>query len=173
MIFYSGFSLKNDKIFFEEYLNNREYCVSGFSYGSILALKYVIEQLKLGTRVDTIQLFSPAFFQTKSSSFKRKQTKIFTTSRDMYLKLFLKSCFIPYTQKKTEQGNATIEELNELLNYEWNLSDFFYLETKGVKIEIYLGGKDQIIDIKNAREFFLNFGTVTYIKEANHFLQIN
>ena len=38
---------------------------------------------------------------------------------------------------------------------------------------VYLGGEDKIIDVEAAREFFLHVATVTYIKNANHFLQIN
>lgn len=41
---------------------------------------------------------------------------------------------------------------------------------KGIKIEVYLGGVDKIIDSSKAREFFKNFATVYYIKEKGHLL---
>ena len=65
------------------------------------------------------------------------------------------------------------EELKELLEYEWSMHMFRTLQKKGVKIEVYLGGKDKIIDAKGAYDFFLDVATVTYIKDANHFLQLH
>jgi len=53
------------------------------------------------------------------------------------------------------------------------LQDFIDLTNKGVKIEVYLGGADKIIDVQSAREFFTQVSTLTFIKEANHFLQVN
>jgi hypothetical protein len=44
---------------------------------------------------------------------------------------------------------------------------------RGINIEVYLGGEDKIIDVTGAREFFLEVATVTYIKDANHFLLTN
>ncbi len=173
MNFYSGFSLKNDKLFFNKYLSDSDYTVSGFSYGAILAFKDVKSKINRGERVDKLQLLSPAFFQTKSSKFKRLQTIAYTKSRDLYLKTFIKSCFLPYAKKDIELSNSSIEELNELLNFEWNLDELLELESRGLKIEVYLGSEDKIIDIGEAREFFLNVSTVTYIKKSNNFYQIN
>jgi hypothetical protein len=65
-----------------------------------------------------------------------------------------------------------MEELDELLNYEWDIYELNRLAQKGVKIEVYLGSEDKIIDVESARELFLQVSTVTYIKNANHFLQI-
>ena len=70
MRFYSGFSLSNDKQLFEPYLKESEFCVAGFSYGAIKAFN---DTLNSKTRVDTLQLFSPAFFQDKNEKFKRMQ----------------------------------------------------------------------------------------------------
>ncbi len=173
MKFYSGFSLKNDEHFFKEYINYSEYTVSGFSYGAIKAFKYVKEQLDLGKRVDTLQLFSPAFFQTKSVKFKRMQTMSFKKDSSSYLNLFISSSFSPYHNKYIENVEANILDLNELLSYEWIVSELLRLKNSGVKIEIYLGGKDTIIDIEGARKLFVQISTLTYIKDANHFLQTN
>ena len=173
MKFHNGFSLKNEEHFFKEYINYSDYSVCGFSYGAIKALKFVKEQLKLGKRVDTLELFSPAFFQTKSSKFKKMQTLAYIKSEDSYLLNFINACFLPYENRVVEHSSHTSFELEELLNYEWNKADFLELESKGVKIEVYLGSEDKIIDVKNAREFFLDVSTVTYLKNANHFLQID
>lgn len=173
MKFYSGFSLKNDRHFFDAYLNQSEYSVAGFSYGAIKAFNYVLEQLESSNRIDTLQLFSPAFFQTKLSKFKRLQTLSYSKNQEGYLKNFIESSFQPYEKKGFEHTSHNLSELEELLNYEWVISDLIELTQKGVKIEVYLGGKDKIIDVQQAREFFMNVATVTYIKDANHFLQID
>ena len=174
MKFYSGFSLKNDKHFFDEYIRDSEYCVCGFSYGAIKAYEYVKKELDLGHRVDTLQLFSPAFFQTKTEQFKSMQLRAYRKNQDVYLRQFINSCFSPYEVKKVELNNdTTIDELDELLNYEWDIVGLKDLEAKGVKIEVYLGSEDKIVDTDEAKEFFIEVATTTYIKEANHFLQIN
>ncbi|MDD2652941.1 MAG: pimelyl-ACP methyl ester esterase BioV [Sulfurimonas sp.] len=173
MRFYSGFSLKGDEHFFDAYINRSDYTVCGFSYGAIKAFEYAKEQLVFEKRVDTLQLFSPAFFQTKEEKFKKLQLLGYRKSRDLYLIEFIKSCFLPYQRKSVEHKENSVEELEELLYFNWNIDELKNLAQKGVKIEVYLGGKDAVIDAEGAREFFLEVATVTYMKDANHFLQIN
>jgi hypothetical protein len=173
MKFYSGFSLKNEEYLFKEYINESLYSVCGFSYGAIKALHYVENELKNSQRVDRLQLFSPAFFQTKDEKFQRLQLMSYRKNRAKYMKQFLASCFAPYEEKIVEQGETNEDELKELLTFEWFASSLENLSKKGVKIEVYLGSEDKIIDVESARAFFLQQSTVTYIKNANHFLQIN
>ena len=172
MKFYSGFSLKKEQYLFSDFLNDSEYSVAGFSYGAIKALEEVQVRLKEGKRVDRLILLSPAFFQSKPKKFKKLQLMGFRKNKDIYLKQFLDSCFSPYEKKLIEYTDSTIEELDELLNYEWNSDHFKQIEEKGIKVEVYLGAEDKIIDAEGAKEFFLALSTVTYIKNANHFLQI-
>lgn len=171
MQFFSGFSLKNELYLFEDFIQKSEYSVAGFSYGAIKAFRYVQKQLQEGKRVDTLQLFSPAFFQTKSKKFHRLQMLAYTKERKKYMQHFIESCFAPYEKKELEFQKTTKEELAELLGYEWSIAELVELQSKGLNIEVYLGSKDAIIDVEAAREFFLNVATLTYIKEANHFLQ--
>ncbi len=174
MRFYSGFSLKNENHFFDDFLKKSDYTVNGFSYGAIKAFEYVKKQLKDGKRVDTLQLFSPAFFQTKSKKFKRLQLVAYEKNEEIYLKQFIESCFFPYEKKSIEHSNNSHkDELKELLEYEWSISELEEVVDNGVKIEVYLGGEDKIVDADAVKEFFLEVSTVTYIKKANHFLQIN
>ena len=173
MKFYSGFSLKNDGHFFKEYIHDSDYSVCGFSYGATKALKYVKEQLMDSKRVDTLQLFSPVFFQTKSQEFKKTQILGFKKDRKSYMEEFVKAAFYPHPKRDLEHYDANLDELEELLNYVWDAKELQFLVSKGVKLEVYLGGEDKIIDVNGAREFFLKAATVTYIKNANHFLQIN
>lgn len=173
MKFFSGFSLKNEHYYFKEYINSSDYCVCGFSYGAIKSLRQTREMLCEKKRVDRLQLFSPAFFQTKDEKFKKLQLLGYRKNRDAYLREFISSCFLPYEKKIIEHEKNSIEELQELLYYEWDISELREIVKSGVKIEVYLGGKDAVIDAKSAREFFLEVATVTYIKDANHFLLTN
>lgn len=171
MRFFSGFSLNNESYLFKNYINDTNYTVVGFSYGSIKALEYVEKTLASKKRVDTLQLLSPAFFQTRDAAYKRLQLLSYTKSEVLYIKQFTKLCFEPYEKKIVEQNKSTKQELEELLYYEWDLDALESLAKKGVKIEVYLGEKDKIIDVESAKEFFTQVASVTYIKGANHFLQ--
>ena len=173
MKFYSGFSLKNEEYLFSDFIKSSEYTICGFSYGAIKALRVTKKALDAGKRVDTLQLLSPAFFQTTDEKFKRLQLMSYKKNEEVYLKQFISSCFEPFEKKIVEHTNTTIDELRELLEYEWNLDDFKELTERGIKIEVYLGGEDKIIDVNAAKELFLEVATVTYIKDANHFLQVN
>lgn len=169
MIFYSGFSLLNDRPFFESFCENNEYTVAGFSYGAINAARYVSQSKQ---RIDTLQLFSPAFFQTKSDSFKRLQLAGFSKSPQGYLERFLESCFAPCAVQEVEHDwNTNVEQLRELLYYEWTNVLMESIVDKGIRIDVFLGLEDRVIDVQGARDFFLPFATVTSIRTGNHFLQ--
>ena len=172
MKFYSGFSLKNEEYLFFDYIKKSEYTICGFSYGSIKALEAAKKALKDGQRVDTLQLLSPAFFQSKDEKFKRLQLMSYKKSEELYMRQFISSCFAPWQKKIVEHTNTTLDDLRELLEYEWCLEELQEVVKKGVKIEVYLGGQDKIIDVNAAKELFLQVATITYIKDANHFLQI-
>lgn len=172
MKFFSGFSLKNEEHFFKDYIKSDDFTVCGFSYGAIEAFRYAKESIARGERIDTLQLFSPAFFQSKTDKFKRLQMLSYSQERKKYLELFIDACFAPYEKQGLEFKKTTKEELQDLLSFQWNLEELRALISQDVIIEVYLGGGDAIIDEKAAKEFFLNAVTVTYIKNANHFLQI-
>ena len=173
MQFHSGFSLQNESYLFDSYIKKSDFSVCGFSYGAIAALNAVLQKLENAERIDTLQFFSPAFFQTKDAGFKRLQLRAYKTKKELYMREFLSACFAPYQHKMIEHKESTIEQLEELLNYEWDGETLRKLEADGVAIEVYLGSKDAIIDAKAAHEFFVKYATVTYIKGANHFLQLN
>ena len=172
MIFFSGFSFKEDEHFFKPYIKQSDFTVCGFSYGAIKAFEYVQRQLRNRKRVDTLQLFSPAFFQNKDVKFKRLQMVGYAKEKQRYLEAFVQSCFAPYKkQTVTINENDTEADLQKLLEYEWDLAQLQQLVDAGVQIEVYLGGNDRVIDAKSAFEFFTQVASVTLIKEANHFLQ--
>ncbi|MCI4406346.1 MAG: pimelyl-ACP methyl ester esterase BioV [Sulfuricurvum sp.] len=168
MRFYSGFALSGDQHFFDPYLKHSDYTVAGFSYGAIKAAQYVVE---VHERIDTLQLFSPAFFQTKKESFRRLQMGGYIKDTERYLDNFLTSCFAPSPVASVTFGNNDAESLQELLYFEWTDELMESIRSKGTRIEVYLGLEDQVIDVEGAREFFLPYATVISIRKGNHFLQ--
>ena len=170
MKFFSGFSLKNEEYFFKPFIKESDYTVCGFSYGAIEAFEYTQKALREGKRVDTLQFFSPAFFQSKDEKFKRLQLMAYRKNEEAYLSQFINACFLPYERKEVEHSVTLIEDLEELLYYEWSLQELRQLQNLGVVIEVYLGGEDHIVDAATAKLFFQEVATVTYIKDGNHFL---
>lgn len=169
MTFYSGFSLKNDAVLFEAYLLQSEYTVAGFSYGAIKALKHALESK---TRVDTVQLFSPAFFQNQPEKFKRLQMMGFKKDAQSYMQSFFKSCFLPSRiDERVILHPGSEAELEELLNFTYSTAELKVLCDKGIKLEVYLGSEDKIIDAKAAKAFFLPYATTYMINHAGHTLQ--
>jgi len=173
MQFYSGFSLEGEGYLFEHFIDRSDFTICGFSYGAIGALHRTLQALKDQKRIDRLQLFSPIFFQTKEAKFKRLQLQAYTKDEALYMKNFLNASFAPYKQKILKHKETTFQELYELLEYVWDREELSFVIDKGVKIEVYLGGQDSIIDVEAAREFFLPYATLTYIKNANHFLQLD
>lgn len=167
-MYFNGFALQNEEHFFDAFLERGPYVISGFSYGAIKAFK---EALNSQTRVDKLQLFSPAFFQSKSSKFKRLQLMGYQKSNDLYLQKFTENCFLPYTVEAVTYAKHSAAELEELLTYEWDEKELQLLVNRGTTIEVYLGGLDKISDTGAAYAFFRPLATVTLVKKANHFLQ--
>lgn len=171
MIFYSGFSLTNEAQFFEKFLEKSDYSVAGFSYGAIKAAHYALNSRG---RIDTLQLFSPAFFQTKKESFRRLQMGAFLKSKEEYIENFLVTCFAPYKSQEVElDKDASEAQLRELLYFEWTQELMESIVSKGIRIEVFLGLEDRVIDVQGAREFFLPYATVTSIRRGNHFLEVS
>lgn len=169
MIFHSGFSLCNDQSFFDPFLKVSDYTVAGFSYGAIHAARYAETS---NVRIDTLQLFSPAFFQTKKESFRRLQMGGYLKDRSGYTEKFIESCFSPCPVGEVDLDvHANEEQLKELLYFVWEETLMRSIREKGIRIEVYLGLEDRVIDVEAAREFFIPYATVTSINRANHFLQ--
>ena len=171
-MYFSGFCLENEKELFKEYIQKNNFTVSGFSYGAIKAFKYTLEQIKNNKRVDTLQLFSPAYFVNKNSKYKRLQLMFFKKDENEYKNNFLKNISYPSSTNLDKYlTNGTYTQLNTLLNYEWNENDFKILNNANVKIEVYLGSDDKIISTNIALEFFKKYCEVYYIKGVGHILK--
>jgi len=168
LLYFSGFSLQNEKELFKDYLKNSSYEVAGFSYGAIKAFEYALTPTK---RIDTLTLLSPAFFQDKDKKFKRVQLISFKKDKQSYMKNFLKNISYPCTKGMDKYfREESIKELQELLNYTWEIEKLEKLQKKGTDIRIHLGASDKIIDAKKAYEFFKPFATVYYYKDKGHIL---
>ena len=166
--FYSGFSLKNEKELFSSYLTENDFTVSGFSYGAQKAFEYV---LNTSNRVDKLQFFSPAFFQNKNDKYKRMQLMFFNKDSNKYCDNFLENCTKPNKislVKYFEKG--TLKELEELLSYSWEEEKLQKLKDKNIKIEVFLGSDDKIIEAATVNDFFTPYATVYYIKNVGHVL---
>ena len=169
MKFFSGFCLANEQELFTPYLNQSDFTVAGFSYGAIKAFEYTFTCKE---RIDTLQLFSPAFFGDKDAKFKKLQTLSFSKNSDSYTQNFMQSCMYPSTfdlQPFFQKG--TLEELSELLNYTWDEERLRALKERGVNIEVYVGECDTIINAISIKDFFVPFASVYYLKRVGHILK--
>jgi len=166
-LYFNGFSLQNEEILFQEYLEKSDFVVSGFSYGAIKALEYVLETTK---RVDKLQLFSPAYFNDKDKKYKRMQLLYFTKNSAQYCEQFLKNSGFSTEIASLYFQQGSYEELEELLEYLWEEDKLQEIVDKNIKIEVFLGADDKIIDANKALEFFKQFAEVYYIKNKGHIL---
>lgn len=167
--FFSGFSLQQEEDLFTSYSIQNDFTVAGFSYGAIKAFK---EVLNTNQRVDLLQLFSPAFFQDKNEKFKRMQLMFFKKDPNAYCENFLNNIAYPSNSNVKQYFNqGSYEALNELLHYEWKREELEALMKKGTRIEVFLGSEDKIIDSQKAKQFFVNYATVYYMKEKGHILK--
>ncbi len=170
MNFYSGFSLKGEEEIFDSFLDKRDFCVSGFSLGAIEAFEYV---LNTKNRVDKLQLFSPAFFEDKDKKFKRLQLIFYKKDSDAYITNFLKNIALPLSYDMSSYlQKGSYEELEKLLYYAWDGKKLQEIKDRNIQIEVYLGEKDHIINSALAKEFFIEFATIYFIKNSGHILKI-
>lgn len=167
LLYFSGFCLENESELFKEYLQDSDFTVSGFSYGAVKVLKYALDTDK---RIDKLQLFSPAFFNDKDKKYIRLQLMFFKKDPEKYCENFLANCGFANEQKDKYFKPGTYGQLQELLEYKWDEETMKMLLDKGIKLEVYLGSEDKIIDSSKALEFFKKFGEVYFIKNKGHIL---
>jgi pimeloyl-ACP methyl ester carboxylesterase len=169
MHYFNGFCFQNEEEIFQDFLNTNDFTVAGFSYGAIKAFEYT---LTCQERIDTLQLFSPAFFQDKDTKFKKLQTLSFSKNSALYTQNFMQNIVSPSNfdmQPYFKQGS--VEELHELLHYIWDAEKLKMLKERGIKIEIYVGEQDTIINALHVKDFFLPFASVYYFKRVGHILK--
>ncbi len=166
--FFNGFSLRGEETLFASYLNESDFTIAGFSYGAQLAFEAVYHS---DQRVEKLILLSPAFFQTEKKSYVRTQLRYFKQDRKSYIQQFLSNVAYPSSINLSpymERGSS--EALEALLRYQWDSEKIAEVLARGTQIEVYLGGKDKIINSEEAFAFFSEL-TMTYlIKDAGHLL---
>jgi len=169
MKYFNGFSLKNEKAFFSNYLIDSDYAVAGFSYGAQKALEYVYNSQE---RIERLILISPAFFQNHKKSFLKTQLRYFKADEESYKKEFLKNVVYPSTIKLDNYVvNGRYEELEALLTYVWEEEKIHNLLKRGIKIEVFMGDNDDIVDVEKSFEFFSALLPVYLFKGKGHLLK--
>jgi hypothetical protein len=169
MLYFSGFSLQDEKSLFAPYTIDNDLVVTGFSYGAQKAFEYVYNSKKHTNR---LILLSPAFFQTQKSSFVRTQLRYFKAGKEEYVKQFLQNVTYPSSVDLNEYLNVgTQDELEELLNYKWDSKKIEELLNRGTTIEVFLGAKDKILNAQEAFDFFSSVCTSYLLKDAGHLLR--
>ncbi len=172
MNYFSGFGLQREWPLFADILERSDFCICGFSYGAQKALQEAIKRVENGKRVEKLQLISPAYFAHLSKEAKHKEIVAFAKNPKTYLKLFYKRVVYPSSFDIVPfKKEPTLSELKELLLYEWRVEDLAFLQESGVKIEVYLGSEDKIVNPVLARKFFSSFAQVYSIKSVGHILR--
>jgi hypothetical protein len=168
MNYFNGFSLQNEEIFFKEKLIQTDYTTAGFSYGAIKAFEFAYNSTE---RIDRLILLSPAFFQNHKKSFLRTQLRYYKADNKAYTEQFLQNVAYPSSIELDEyvtQGES--EELEELLTYMWDKEKILELVTRGVIIEVFIGGEDKIVDAQKSFEFFSELVPTYFVKGVGHLL---
>ena len=172
MKYFNGFCLCEEKDLFKEFLEEKEFVVSGFSYGAQKALDYVLNSKK---RVDKLQLISPAFFDYNQKIIDLN-LKAFKKDKNLYIKNFLKKAGIDKWKMENGEwiiddnlrlGNCNEVDLYKLFSFDWEKIE----KIRNIKIEVFLGEYDKIIALKKAYDFFKDYADIYLIKKANHFLR--
>ena len=169
MLYFHGFALHKEEMFFKELLIESDFCVAGFSYGAQKAFEYVYNTTK---RVDRLILISPAFFQNHKKSFIRTQLRYYKTDEKAYTQQFLEN--VAYPSDMDLNGyldGGDVEALESLLSYVWDRERILELIERGITIEVFMGKEDKIVDAKKSFEFFSELTTVYLFKEKGHLLR--
>lgn len=169
MIYFSGFSLEGEKALFDEFLDEGDFTVAGFSYGAQKAFEFACSSRE---RIEKLILLSPAFFQTQKRSFIRAQLRYFEAGKTAYIEKFLKNTAYPSRIDLSGYlAVGSLQDLESLLSYRWEEERLKTLIDRGTRVEVYLGGKDRIVDSRAAFDFFSSFTSTYLIKEAGHLLR--
>lgn len=166
-MFYSGFCLDGEEELFHEFLPQYgDSFVSGFSYGSIAALQKALSD----SSTNRLILLSPAYYAHKSEAFKEAQLTAFLADSALYRLKLLKKSGLSVEDGEKYAKEGTVEELKELLYFDWNRSAFDTLTQRDVKIEVFIGENDRVVEPDASASFFEEFATVYRLKNKNHIL---
>ena len=171
MHYFEGFGFCGTAPLFKPWIKEGAYSVAGFSYGAQLALEYALQAKR---RIQYLQLISPAFFNDKDDLFIQAQLKAFEKSQAAYMKRFYANTTYPVNVAAFGNyidNRVDTAFLKRLLSYHWEPQKLEALKQKGVVVEVFIGGKDKIIDADAACDFFAQSTLCYYFKELGHLLR--
>ncbi|PAF48543.1 hypothetical protein BKH46_01160 [Helicobacter sp. 12S02634-8] len=170
-MYFSGFCFQGEQEVFKPLIADMgAYDVCGFSRGAQRAFEWAYERLENHWRIQKVILLSPALFQDKTKAFKIAQMRAFKKDAQGYVERFLQAAGV---DKEMERYIHTenVDALQGLLEYVWSEEKLQKMHAHQVEIEVYLGGRDGVIDANYARDFFARYARVYWIKSANHCLK--
>lgn len=166
-MFYSGFCLHGEESLFDMYLPAFGDFVGGFSYGSIGALKHALED----ESVKSLILLSPAYYAHKDREFKEAQLSAFRANPALYKQKLLKKSGLTDEERELYGQDGTVQELRELLFFDWSGEELTSLAKRGVRIEVFIGSGDRVVDPQPSHDFFVQFAKVYMLENKNHILR--
>jgi surfactin synthase thioesterase subunit len=170
MKYFNGFCLVGEEALFEDYLNQSDYCVAGFSYGAQEAFEYVYKSTR---RIERLILLSPAFFQDNSRGFKRTQLRYFDAGKEAYIQQFLSNVTYPKQSDTLDKYLVvgTKVQLQSLLEYQWDKAKIKEVIARGTIIEVFMGKEDKIVNTAEVLAFFDTTKCISYtLKDSGHLL---
>lgn len=166
-MFYSGFCLDGEEGLFDEYLPAFGDFVAGFSYGSIKAVRYALQN----DSVKSLLLLSPAYYTHKDNEFIEAQLAAFEADPALYKLKLLKKSGLKEEEGERYGKEGAIEELKELLYFDWRTAGLDVLKERGVKIEVFIGGGDRVVEPLPSQKFFEKYAKVHWLENKNHVLR--
>jgi hypothetical protein len=165
--FFSGFCLNGEERLFDEFLPGHGSFVAGFSYGAIAALKHALAH----ENTKRLLLLSPAYYTHKDEEFRRAQLDAFDTDTALYRLKLLKKSGLSLEEGDRYGVDGSKEQLEELLYFDWASAGLDTLVERGVKIEVFIGAADRVVEPVPSAEFFKKFGALYYLENKNHVLR--
>jgi len=166
-VFYSGFCLHGEERLFDSYLPAFGDFMAGFSYGSIDATKRAIEDKS----VKSLILLSPAYYSHKDEEFKKAQLCAFEADPALYKLKLLKKSGLKEEEGELYGRDGTADELKDLLFFDWSSVGLSELADRGVRIEVFIGSNDRVVEPEASAEFFGQFAKIYMLENKNHILR--
>lgn len=165
-MFYSGFCLEGEEALFHEFLPQYGEFMSGFSYGAISAVREAV----LDKEIKRLILLSPAYYAHTNEAFREAQIAAFEADEDLYRLKLLKKSGLSLEEGVRYGINGTVSQLRELLYFDWRSAGLDLLKKRDVKMEVFIGDADRVVDPYASADFFEEFATVYRLKNKNHIL---
>jgi len=166
-VFYSGFCLEGEEALFHEFLPQYGDFMSGFSYGAISAVREAV----LDKEIKRLILLSPAYYAHTNEAFREAQIAAFEADAELYKLKLLKKSGLSVEDGVRYGKDSSLTELRELLYFDWRGAGLDTLKKRGVKIEVFIGEADRVVDPYASADFFEEFADVYRLKNKNHILR--